>query len=578
MASKTRHKVNLSIKTWCLLVALFFADNRLSFGQTLQSQQKLISSHLDSLRHFSSQGDNEKALLQALRCIELNIDSIGKPEQLMFFHKDLGNILKKFNAFSQSIVHLKKGLYLQEKLNLNKSSNYYYGIAGVGLAYLSLNEIDSAIVFFKKGLEVAKIPVMKKLLSNAQNNLGYCYFLQNNLSKAAQYLFAARVNNKLLMPEDSFLMAAIYDNLSLISFSKNNPDSALEYSIKCVNFIRTTSLKTTPLSLKYYISLAERYQNLEKHDKAISTLNLVLAKIEEFNFSNEIENKLTALNLMRISYRAVGHHDAANAVTTEQLALQQQIINGEIEKNEKHSKLISEFEIARIKSLQKINKLALDKNTLDYKLLKQATRTRTFIAITIISSFISLLIISVLVIRKRNKELRLEKRERILATELEAIEKEKLNLQIQNKNRNLTEFALDNTRKRDRINSVIKSLDEIVKEDVSKMKLGVNRLRLELIKQNQNDIKSKAFEHNIDSINTEFYDNLLLNHPDLSKSEAELCGFIMLGLSGKEISVIKNIEAKSVTRSKNRLRKKLGLEPHSDIKMYLNEVQTTINS
>ena len=97
-------------------------------------------------------------------------------------------------------------------------------------------------------------------------------------------------------------------------------------------------------------------------------------------------------------------------------------------------------------------------------------------------------------------------------------------------------------------------------------------LLIELQSQNQISDRSIGLQSNIDSVNAEFYDNLKTKFPDLTKSEAELCGYIRIKLSTKDISILKNVAAASVKMGKNRLRKKLGLSPEADLYQFVSEI------
>lgn len=64
-------------------------------------------------------------------------------------------------------------------------------------------------------------------------------------------------------------------------------------------------------------------------------------------------------------------------------------------------------------------------------------------------------------------------------------------------------------------------------------------------------------------------DKLALAIPELTKTELRLCVFLLQGMSTKEIAAATNREIRSVESSRNRLRKKLGLEAGTDIKEYI---------
>ena len=66
-------------------------------------------------------------------------------------------------------------------------------------------------------------------------------------------------------------------------------------------------------------------------------------------------------------------------------------------------------------------------------------------------------------------------------------------------------------------------------------------------------VKTLADSNNI------FYENLLREHPNLTKNERKLCLFIHMKMSTKEISNITNQSPGSINVARSRLRQKFGL-------------------
>jgi len=87
--------------------------------------------------------------------------------------------------------------------------------------------------------------------------------------------------------------------------------------------------------------------------------------------------------------------------------------------------------------------------------------------------------------------------------------------------------------------------------------------------QSQLGDTSITMQHNITHVNAEFREKLHQTFPGLTLSEAELCGYIRINLSNKDISVLKNVEPDSIKKSKNRLKKKLGLAAEDDLYVFI---------
>ena len=69
------------------------------------------------------------------------------------------------------------------------------------------------------------------------------------------------------------------------------------------------------------------------------------------------------------------------------------------------------------------------------------------------------------------------------------------------------------------------------------------------------DKKLDTVQQNIENLHAEFFDTLGLNHPSLTEHDVYLCALYRLGLTTKEISIIKSITLQSAKTGRIRLRK-----------------------
>lgn len=110
-------------------------------------------------------------------------------------------------------------------------------------------------------------------------------------------------------------------------------------------------------------------------------------------------------------------------------------------------------------------------------------------------------------------------------------------------------------------------LKEIIQSD--NVKQEVQRVIRELNSQNEWINKQALISQNLDELNADFYKRLLERFPNLTKAERELCAFLKLSLSNKEIAAIKNSTDNSVNVSKARLRRKLGINTNKELSSFL---------
>ena len=115
--------------------------------------------------------------------------------------------------------------------------------------------------------------------------------------------------------------------------------------------------------------------------------------------------------------------------------------------------------------------------------------------------------------------------------------------------------------------NIIKKLEGI--EGEGNVEKEINRLIFDLKSQDETQEKITLLNDNLDVVNNAFYQRLLAQHPDLSKSEKELCAYLRLNLSTKEIASLKNTSDNTINVAKTRLRKKLNLQSNTMLNNYL---------
>jgi len=97
----------------------------------------------------------------------------------------------------------------------------------------------------------------------------------------------------------------------------------------------------------------------------------------------------------------------------------------------------------------------------------------------------------------------------------------------------------------------------------------IRTIKVELINEINLQKKMQFLESNINEINAGFFEKLNEKHPDLSKRERELCSYIKLKLSTKEIASITNASVNTIYVTKNRLKAKLLLKDNEQVDSYL---------
>tara|TARA_R110002073_G_scaffold40547_5_gene114947 strand:+ start:41804 stop:44569 length:2766 start_codon:yes stop_codon:yes gene_type:complete len=141
------------------------------------------------------------------------------------------------------------------------------------------------------------------------------------------------------------------------------------------------------------------------------------------------------------------------------------------------------------------------------------------------------------------------------------IKNEKLNQDIESKNRELAISTMSIIKKNEVLNSIKKELKKNGLTD---------KAALKLIDSNLNDSKDWSFfEQAFNNADKDFLDKIKKSHPDLTPNDLRFCAYLRLNLSSKEMAPLLNISIKSVETKRYRLRKKLNLAHDNSLISYI---------
>ena len=169
--------------------------------------------------------------------------------------------------------------------------------------------------------------------------------------------------------------------------------------------------------------------------------------------------------------------------------------------------------------------------------------------------------------RLQEQELkRLEYQNLLQEKKISEIEKEKLRDEVQYKEQELANIALNASRRNSLITGLIAKLQALnSEEDASEIRRSASALIRELESQLKDESDWQKSESYFNTIFGGLLDRMKESYPNLSKTDLKLCVYIKLNMSTKEIAGLMNISPRSVEMSRYRLRKKLGLRPDEDI-------------
>ncbi len=163
-------------------------------------------------------------------------------------------------------------------------------------------------------------------------------------------------------------------------------------------------------------------------------------------------------------------------------------------------------------------------------------------------------------------QLELEKNEK----EIVKLRNEKLEAEIQHKNKEMASATMHLVKKGELITRVKDELLRLTK--ITEDEKSLDALKKLIKTLGEDDKMDEDWEHftiHFDKTHNDFFVALKARHPNLTPNELKLCAYLRMNLSTKEMAQLMNISVRGVEISRYRLRKKLQLFPETNLFTYL---------
>lgn len=485
----------------------------------------------------------------------------------------------------------------QEFLALNNIGANYYLLLDYGEA---LNQYLEAYKLALKDLDANHEMIVL-------NNIAILYSKEKKFNKAEEYFYKAY---KIAEEKNDSLKVGLYGiNLATVAIETNDLAKAEKYVhialprlkkapeilktgqiIKARTYLLREDYKTAKKIILEILPQLDKPELSDHLNSAWMILSIIYEKegnidsairyaklIGDSAYAN-IENKIDSYNRLTELYRLKNENDTA-------FLYKDSIISAKDSLNQiKNGKL---FENSQIKfELQKFQ------NELSESQANLESERRSYL--TILAITLSLLLMSFWafrnyfiklkqrkIIAERNQqimELELEKEKNLKhlweqkfqeSEELSFLEKQKLKIEIENKNRQLASKALSISTRNELIEDIINSISaETIVSRNKELKTRIQELKIHLKKDNNKD---EFFAH-FEEINNGFLSALQEKHPELNPNDIRFLSYIFMNLTTKEIASLLNITFEACRKRKARIIRKMNLPENINIYTYLSSI------
>ncbi len=467
-----------------------------------------------------------------------------------------GDFVKAYQYIELSEI----SAYKFDNMAYKAESAYYFGsiLVKLGDYQGALHKYFQAHDFYLQITDTAGT-------SMSLNAIGMAYFKGGEPDSSLHYLnLAIKYSYK-----DEYLQSYPLQNIASIYLTLEKPDSALVLLYKVLN----TSYKHENLSLKAvcHANIGWAYKLKKNYHFAVahidSSIDYSLAAKSYYTLYEYYHDQAMVYDEMNVSDSAIVYYKKYNE-------LKDSIYYDNL------GTKIAQLQIANT-TLKSDHKIALIQNknkTLHNQSLLIKSKNRTILVGVISGSIFALILIFKILNNHKKKRVLLIKDKHILEIEIDLNKSRYKNQKLAQaqlleklafKEKDLTNFALDISRKKEFNEWVHRRLKNILALPQEEYDRQIKVLMLELSQQiNEND-KVNEFQKNIEVVNTEFFNRLSTQYPNLSQTDLSLCGFVRLNLSIKNIALIKNISPKSVEMARYRLRKKLNISTGTELSKFL---------
>ena len=157
---------------------------------------------------------------------------------------------------------------------------------------------------------------------------------------------------------------------------------------------------------------------------------------------------------------------------------------------------------------------------------------------------------------------------RRLAQQLLRLETEKereiLVLEVENKNRELSNAAFNLIRK----NEALQSLKDNLLDSKNEPR-ALSKIVREIDAHLEGDHDWEIFEESFNRVHDDFFKRLMITFPGLTPGDLRLAAYLKMNLSSKEIAPLLNISIRGIENKRYRLRKKLGLPEEANLTEFI---------
>lgn len=482
-----------------------------------------------------AQGNAEEAL-SLMRTLETARNMVGDSIEMAKDYNFIAGIFVQLGNQEKAYENVMKALEMYRNLEDELGeADTLYTLSSLedhrGNNELSITYIKEALDIYRKNDDVFYEALLLSGLSGSYSTLGL-------YDEALEFGKDALAISKEIKATD--IESDANTKIAYALKSKGRIHESITFSLEALRLAEKSNAQLNVLRIKN--NLADAYLDDGKYYKAITFARQAEQLAEAINSPVD---KVISLDILFNSYKMKGLNDDALVVLEEQHILQDSLYN--LEKNKEIEAMRAAFDLER-KEQQLIYK------DTEINLLEQQEKVSQLQKLSLgVGLFLSLTLMGMAIYGFKQKSKRTK------------IEKEKLDVELAYKKKELTTHALHLAKK----NELLEGLKQ--KANLLKADENITNGYQQLIRTIDFDLKDdnnwENFANYFQQVHKDFNQSVTQKYPEVTPKELRLILLVKMNLSIKEIANILNISVAGVKKARQRLRKKMNLSTQDSLEI-----------
>jgi len=525
----------------CFLLMVFYQTHAQS--SFAQDSIKLVALTDGMDTYYTDPFEYQKRTLEAFplvnELLEKHPDNLFLKQKRIDIYR-LYHIFKRRElSFDDSLNFILKNI--ENRKEINDTCRLSVSYRSLGSFWRYQKNYEKAFSVMQEALSLANKCQNGKEMAKANMDMGRIYYVVKELD-SAKLLFLKALNIAKRYNYKGGIANANY-HLSRYYNQKKDYKTSLQYLDKSKQYFQETN-NISGLE-RINATYANLYRKTGQPEKAVAY------------FKQSIQDNLKLRDSVRLMSRYLGlsnsYHELKNYKGAYYSYLEYKGLQKKINDKRSYGQLIELEAKLNYEHQKKVDSLQFAKQKqLDESRIQQAADTRFWWFVILFSALVVIVFIFYINSRHKIKE--------------QAYQNILLNKKVASKTEEIQELLKETMK---HIKSKEKIASDLQKLSKEKDGIKLQSILAELKASKADDSKLILIKENIEKINYEFLKTLKEKHPNLSKTEIEVSSFIKIGLSRKEIAEARGTSDYAVKTIRNRIRKKIGIDPSITLDTYL---------